>query len=57
MNQGFDVSKAKLLFNSKILENSKLLKEYNIKEGNTIIVMNAKPKGNASTIPMKKVIQ
>ena len=52
MNQGFDVSKAKLLFNSKILENSKLLQEYNIKEGNTIIVMNAKPKGNASTIPM-----
>ena len=51
MNQGFDVSQAKLLFNGKMLENSKLLQEYNIKEGNTIVVMNAKPKGNASTIP------
>jgi hypothetical protein len=28
------------------------LQEYKIKEGNIITVMNAKPKGNASTIPM-----
>ena len=50
--QGFDVSQAKLLLNGKMLENSKLLQEYKIKEGNIIIVMNAKPKGNESTNPM-----
>ena len=50
--QGFDVSQAKLLLNGKMLENSKLLQEYKIKEGNIIIVMNAKPKGNESTSPM-----
>jgi hypothetical protein len=35
-----------------MLENSKTLEEYKIKDGKTIIIMNAKPKGKAQTAPI-----
>ena len=40
----FDSEQIKLLSNGSILDNTKLLSEYNIKEDSTIIMMNTKPK-------------
>ena len=41
---GFDSYTLKLLFNGKLLEDSKTLKEYNIKEDSNLIIMNSKVK-------------
>ena len=41
---GFDKSCLKLLFNGSILEDSKTLSNYNIKDGNVLVMMNAKAK-------------
>ena len=40
----FDSEQIKLIYNGKILENDKTLEEYEIKEGNHIIMMNMKTK-------------
>ena len=40
----FDSEQIKLIYNGKILENDKMLEEYEIKEGNHIIMMNMKTK-------------
>ena len=41
---GFDASQIKLLHNGKVLDDSKTLEEYQIKNENVIIMMNTKPK-------------
>ena len=41
---GFDHSCLKLVFNGSILDDSKKLSNYNIKDGNVIVMMNAKAK-------------
>ena len=50
--QGFDATQMKLLLTGKMLDNSKTLEECKIKDGNIIIMMNAKPKGNAQSASM-----
>ena len=45
---GFDSNLMKLLHNGVVLEDSKTLENYNIKNENVIIMMNTKPKKTAS---------
>ena len=51
---GFDSNLIKLLHNGKVLEDSKTLEEYQIKEENVIIMMNTKPKAKPSTAPSEQ---
>ena len=45
----FDSDQIKILFSGIILEDQKVLSEYNIIENSTIIIMNLKPKKNSNT--------
>lgn len=45
----FDSDQIKILFSGTILEDQKVLSEYNIIENSTIIIMNLKPKKNSNT--------
>ena len=51
---GFDSNLIKLLHNGKVLEDSKTLEEYQIKEDNVIIMMNTKPKAKPSPPPSEQ---
>ena len=51
---GFDSSQIKLLYNGKVLEDSKTIEEYQIKEENIIIMMNTKPKAKPSPPPSEQ---
>ena len=48
---GFDSNLMKLLHNGAILDDSKTLKDYNIKEENVVIMMNSKAKPKVQTNP------
>ena len=48
---GFDSNLIKLLHNGKVLEDSKTLEEYQIKNENVIIMMNTKPKAKPNPQP------
>ena len=51
---GFDSNLIKLLHNGKVLEDSKALEEYQIKEESVIIMMNTKPKAKPSPPPSEQ---
>ena len=52
---GFDSNLIKLLHNGKVLEDSKTLEEYQIKEENVIVMMNTKPKTKTKTQTIEEV--
>ena len=51
---GFDSIQLKLLHNGKVLQNEKTLEEYQIKDENVVIMMNAKLKAKANNPPPKE---
>ena len=51
---GFDSNLIKLLHNGKVLEDTKTLEEYQIKDENVIIMMNTKPKAKENPPPAEQ---
>ena len=53
---GFDANLMKLLHNGVVLDNSKTLESYNIKDENVVIMMNSKPKQKPNPNPTQSTI-